>query len=116
MFGEPEISLVNLICSYLGKLSLRKHDSGSSTNCDEAVFGVQKTSLDMLWELFVELTNLASDWLKPDSSPMEEEKTGTATHIWQCECFQPLALDKMASFVAMWEGEHYLWDPADKDK
>ena len=27
-------------------------------------------------------TNLVSDWLKPESSPMEEEKTGTATHGW----------------------------------
>ena len=61
------------------------------------------------------LTNLASDWLKPDSSPMEEEKTGTATHGWGRECFQPLASEEMASFVDLWEGQRYLWDPAEKD-
>ena len=54
------------------------------------------------------LTNLASDWLKSDSSPMEEEKTGTATHGWWRECFQPLALEEMASFVDLWEGQRYL--------
>ena len=49
-------------------------------NCDEAVFWVQNASLDMLWELFVKFDELASDWLKPERSPKEEEKTGTATH------------------------------------
>ena len=53
---------------------------GSSTNCDEAVFGVKNASLDMLWELFVEFDEPASDWLKLESSPVEEEKTRTAKH------------------------------------
>ena len=30
-------------------------------------------------------------------------------------CFQPLASEEMASFVDLWEGQRYLWDPADKD-
>ena len=61
------------------------------------------------------LMNLASDWLKSESSPIEEVKTRTATYGWQLECFQPLSSEKMASFVDLWEGQHYLWDPADKD-
>ena len=42
---------------------------------------------------------------------MEKEKTGTATHGWQHKCFQPLALEEMASFVDLREGQCYLWDP-----
>ena len=84
-------------------------------NCDEAVFWVQNASLDMLWELFVKFDELVSDWLKPERSPKEEEKTGTATHGWQHECFQPLTSEKMALIVDLWEGQRYLWDPAEKD-
>ena len=31
------------------------------------------------------------------------------------DCFQPLASVEMASFVDLWDGQRYLWDPADKD-
>ena len=31
------------------------------------------------------------------------------------ECFTPFASEEMASFVVLWEGQRYLWDPADKD-
>ena len=37
----------------------------------------------------------------------KRKKTGTATHGWQCECFQPLALEEIVSFVDLWEGQHY---------
>ena len=59
--------------------------------------------------------NLASDWLKPESSPIEEEETRTAKHGWWRECFQPLGSEEIVSFVDSWHGQHYLSDPADKD-
>ena len=31
------------------------------------------------------------------------------------EIFQPLTSEEMASSVDVWEGQRYLWDPADKD-
>jgi len=37
-----------------------------SLNCDEATFGVQKVSLNMFWEY--------SDWLRVESSPVDEEE------------------------------------------
>ena len=77
--------------------------SGSKTLCSTCC-----------WNYSLCLMNLGFDWLKPESSPMEEEKNGTATHGWQCECFQPLALEEMALFVYLWEDQHYLWDPADR--
>ena len=60
-------------------------------------------------------TASASDWLKRESSPTEEEKTGTATYGWRQESLQPLSSEEMTSFVDLREGQHYLWDPADKD-
>ena len=42
-------------------------------NCDEAMFGVQKASLNMFWEYSPSLANLASDWLRAESSPVDEE-------------------------------------------
>ena len=84
-------------------------------NCDEAAFWVQNASLDMLWELFIEFNEpcvwLAETW----ELSYGRKKTGTATHGWWRERFQPLASEEMASFVDLWEGQRYLWDPADKD-
>ena len=45
-----------------------------SLNCDEAIFGVQKASLNMFWEYSPYSTNLASDWLRAESSPVDEEE------------------------------------------
>ena len=46
---------------------------------------------------------------------MEEEITGIAIHGSRLGCFQPFALEEMAWFVDLWEGQCYLWDPADND-
>ena len=43
---------------------LREPNSGYSTNCDEAIFGVQKASLNMFWEYSPSSANIASDWLR----------------------------------------------------
>ena len=45
-----------------------------SSNCDEAIFGVQKASLNMFWEYSPSSANIASDWLRAKSSPVDEEK------------------------------------------
>ena len=38
------------------------------------MFGVQKASLNMSWEYSPYSTNLASDWLREESSPVDEEE------------------------------------------
>ena len=115
MFGEPEKSLANLVHSYLGELLLYEPSSGSSMNCNEAVFGVQNASLDMFWELFIEFDEPCIWLFETWELSYGRGKIETATHGWQRECFQPLTSEEMASFVDLWEGQHYLWEPADKD-
>ena len=53
---------------------LREYSSVYSSNCDEAVFGVQKVSLNMFWEYLPSSTNLVSDWMRVESSPVDEEE------------------------------------------
>ena len=45
-----------------------------SSNCDEAILGVQKILLNVFWEYSPDLTNLVSDWLRAESSPVDEEE------------------------------------------
>ena len=45
-----------------------------SSNCDEDVFGVQKVSLNMFWEYLPSSTNLVSDLMRVESSPVDEEE------------------------------------------
>ena len=40
----------------------------------EAIFGVQKASLNMFWEHSPSSTNLVSDWLRAERSPVDEEE------------------------------------------
>ena len=53
---------------------LREPSLGYSSNCDEAAFGVQKASLNMLWEYSPSSVNIASDWLRAKRSPVDEEE------------------------------------------
>ena len=46
----------------------------SASNCDEAIFGVQKASLNMFWEHSPGSANIASDWLGAKLSPVDEEE------------------------------------------
>ena len=53
---------------------LREYSSGYSSNRDEAIFGAQKASLNMFWEYSPSSANIASDWLRAESSPVNEEE------------------------------------------
>jgi len=43
-------------------------------NYDEAIFGVQKASLNKFWEYSPSSANIAFDWLKAKGSPVDEEE------------------------------------------
>ena len=58
----------------MGELFLREPSWEYSSNCDEAIFGVQKSSLNMLWEYLPSSANIDSDWLRAKSSPVNEEE------------------------------------------
>ena len=58
----------------MGKLLLREYSSGYSSNSDEAIFGVEKASVSMFWEHSPSSTKLVSDWLRAESSPVDEEE------------------------------------------
>ena len=45
-----------------------------SSNGDEAIFGVQKASLNIFWEYLPSSANIAYDWLRAKSSPVDEEE------------------------------------------
>ena len=70
----------NLFRSDLVELSLREPGSGVLTNCDEAVFKVHKRFARHALGTSYSSTsaNLASDWFKLESSPVEKEETRTA--------------------------------------
>ena len=58
----------------MGKLLLHEYSLGYSLNCDEAMFGVQNSSLNMFWEYSPNLMNVVSEWLRAESSPVDEEE------------------------------------------
>ena len=98
-------NLTYLRASVCSKHLLREHNSGYSSNC-EAMFGVQKASLSMFWEYSPSSAHLASDWVRPESSPVDEDeiknKNGVDTS---------LASEGIAQFVDLWEAQPCLWDP-----
>ena len=47
---------------------------GYWTNCDEAMFGVQKASLNIFWEYPPSSVNIAFDWLRAENSSVNEEE------------------------------------------
>ena len=61
IFGEPSWFLI-------WRTFLREPSLDYSSNCDEAIFGVQKASLNMFWEHSLYSTNIASDWLRAEPS------------------------------------------------
>ena len=56
----------NLVHSSLGEILVREPRWEYSSNCDEAIFGVQKASLNMCWEHSPYSPNIASDWLRAE--------------------------------------------------
>ena len=43
-------------------------------NCNEVTFRVQKALLSVFWEYSLSSVNIASDWLRAKSSPLDEEE------------------------------------------
>ena len=73
-FVEPKKSSANVAGSSLAERLFREPSWGYSSNCDEAIFGVQKASLNRFWEYSPCSRNIASDWLRAESSPADEEE------------------------------------------
>jgi len=64
----------------------------------------------MFWEYSPYLTNLASDWLRAESCPVDEEKTKTKQ--WMTVSLgTSLASEGICSFFDLWEAQPCLWDP-----
>ena len=91
---------------------LREYSSGYSSNCDEAIFGVQKTSLNMFCEYSPCSTNLASDWLKAERSPVDEEEKKKEKGM-TVSLITSLASEGTDHFVGLWEAQPCLWDQND---
>ena len=61
VFGEASWFLT-------GRTFLREPSWEYLSNCDEAIFGVRKASLNMFWVHSPYSTNIASDWLRAELS------------------------------------------------
>ena len=92
----------------MGELLLREPSSGYSLNCDEALFGVQKASLNMFWEYSPSSANLASDWLRAESSPVDEEAIKIKMDD---DVDTSLASERIELSVDMWEAQPFHCDP-----
>ena len=75
------------------------------TNCDEAVFGVQKASLNMFWEYLPSSANVASHWLRAESSPVDEEEIKIKMNDG---VDTSLASKRIDLFVDLWEAQPCL--------
>ena len=71
-----------------------------------AIFGVQKASLSMFWEYSPSSANIASDWLRAESSPADEEEIKMYDGV-----DTSLASKRTGLFVDLWEAQPCLWDP-----
>ena len=84
---------------------LRGYSSGYSSNCDEAIFGAQKASLNMFWEYSPSSANIASDWLRAESSPVNEEEIQMDDRVDTL-----LASEGTDRFVDLGKALPCLWD------
>ena len=81
---------------------LRKPSWEYSSNCDEAIVRVQEDSLNMFREYSPSSANVASDWLRAKSSPVDEAEI----KIKMDNCVDTsLALDGIYLFVDLWEAQ-----------
>ena len=83
---------------------------GYSSNCDEAIFGAQKVSLNMFWEYSPRSTNLVSDWLRAESSPVDEEEIKIKMDDGVVRYFTRFG-GNFFLFVDLWEAQPCLWGP-----
>ena len=104
-------NIVRLICRTLANIAgLREPSLGISSNCDEAIFGVQKASFSMFWEYSASSANIAPDWLRAEreSSPVDEEEIKIKMDD---RVDTSLASEGIVLFVDLWEVQPCLWDP-----
>ena len=85
-----------------------KYSSGYSSNRDEAIFGVRKVSQSMFWEHSPSSTNRVSDWLRAESSPVDEEEIKIKMDDGVARYFTCLEGNL---FVDLWEVKPCLGDP-----
>ena len=72
------------------------------------MFGVQKASLNLLWEYSPISANLASDWLRAnESSPVDEEEIKIKIDDG---VDSSLVLERNDLFVDLLEAQPCLWD------
>ena len=96
----------------LDELLLRDPASGSLRKYDEAMFGVQKASLDMLWDYSPSSANIASDWLRAKRALLQTRKKRLERQIKMDDCVDiSLASEEVELFVELWEAQPCLWDP-----
>ena len=73
------------------------------------LFGVKKALLNMFWEYSPSSTNIASDWLRAESSLVDEEEIKIK---WMMVSLgTSLASEGIVLFVDLWEAQPCLWDP-----
>ena len=73
-----------------------------SSNCDEAIFVVPKASLNMFWKYSPSSANIASNWLRAKSSPVDEEEiTITMDGVVDTS----LVSEGIYLFVDLWEAQ-----------
>ena len=77
-----------------------------SSNYNEAIFRVQKALLSMFWEYLPISANIASDWLRAESSHVNEEEIKMDDRV-----DTSLALEGIDLFVDLWEAQPCFWDP-----
>ena len=81
---------------------LRELSLECSSNCDEAIFGVKKASLNIFWEYSPSSANIASDWLRAKSSPADEEERNRKMYDGVYTSFASEGTDL---FVDLWEAQ-----------
>ena len=72
------------------------------------LFGVKKALLNMFWEYSPSSANIASDWLRAESSLVDEEEIKIK---WMMVSLgTSLASEGIVLFVDLWEAQPCLWD------
>ena len=82
------------------------------TNYDEAMIGVQNTSLNMFWEYLLSSPNLASDWLRANRALLWMRKKGLEEKRKMDDSINiSLTSEGTDRFVDLGEVQPNLWDP-----
>ena len=72
------------------------------------IFRVQKALFTIFWKYSPSLANIAFDWLRAESSPVDEEEIKTKMDDG---VYTSLALKQIDLFVDLWEVQPCFWDP-----